>query len=113
MNVKFSVKDVKVKLPSLDVNVNIGEIKYEIENANVLEIAQATRELLKGVAEFKADIEESERVDHTFYHNNLEKESPLVSFPFTGFVPKHKHEDSDSVPELDETFEKKAEDIKE
>ena len=51
MNVKFKLKDVNIKIPEQDIKINIGELHYEIENANVLELAKATKQIFKAFVE--------------------------------------------------------------
>lgn len=61
MNIKFNLGGIKVNLPAVQVDVQVENISYEITEANILEIAQANRELLKAISEFKSDIESSNR----------------------------------------------------
>lgn len=46
MNTSFTFKGFKLNLPEKSVDVQIDEITYSVENANVLEIAKASKEIV-------------------------------------------------------------------
>jgi hypothetical protein len=58
MNIKFKLKNLDIEIPNEDAKVYIEEIEYEVTDANPMEVAQALRESLKAVAEFKREIED-------------------------------------------------------
>lgn len=57
MNVKFNFKGFELKAPTQKLSVKIEEISYEVENANVLEIAKASKEIMSSALEMYREIE--------------------------------------------------------
>ena len=45
MNIKFTFKGLDVQLPEQDAKIRLDEINYEVQDANVLEIAKASKEI--------------------------------------------------------------------
>jgi hypothetical protein len=60
MNVNFSFKGFELKLPAQKVYVKVEEISYGVEDANVIEIAQASKEIMSSALEMYREIEGAE-----------------------------------------------------
>lgn len=57
MDVKFNLKGLTAQIPEVEASIGIEEITYEVKNANVVEIAQASRQILQSLIDVKREIE--------------------------------------------------------
>lgn len=77
MNQSFVLKDLDINLPAQQVSVKIGELSMNVENANVLEIAQSYGQMMKSFLHLKAELEKDQI-------SNSDEESPFGEIVLDG-----------------------------